>query len=92
MKVISSVSFSQAYSKHLGNRRRTVLRFGTGNQNSFGQFVGKRSCASRSVPGGDDQQNYSEVRVETLLASQPKELSHWSAMFDNNSPVLINGM
>jgi hypothetical protein len=92
MKTISSVGLSQLSSRHFGYRGQTVFSVGIGNQNSWRELVGKRSCSSRSMPNDDNQQKYSEVRVVILLPNQPMELSHWSAMFDNSSPVLIKGM
>jgi hypothetical protein len=85
MKTILSVSFSKACSRHSGHRGQTVFAVRTGNPKSLRQFAG-------SIPNGDNQANYNEVRAEALLPNQHMELSHWSAMFDNNSPVLIKGM
>jgi hypothetical protein len=85
MKIISSVGVYKACSPHSGHRGQAVFPMRAGNQNFFRQLVG-------SIPIGDNQAKYRKVRVETLLPNQPMELSHWSAMLENNSPVLIEGM
>ena len=95
MKKITLVSFTQVRLQHLrciAHRGQSIFPVGTWNQNSIRQFVVNRNSASPNNLSYEILKKYPEVRIETIQPNQSVELSHWSAMFDNNTPVLIKGM